>query len=103
MAQGDVLCVLDDDTRSPDGAFECAALPGQPCAGLVFGLPFYTSFGTFWSRLVAYFVNSNSLLTYVPYTMLRAPITINGMFYALRRRTSLMRLAGLMAGTDAGR
>lgn len=88
LAQGDMLCVLDDDTRLPDGAFE-RALPylGQPGAGLVFGLPFYTSFGTFWSRLVAYFVNSNSLLTYVPYTMLRAPITINGMFYALRRRT----------------
>lgn len=87
-ARGDVLCVLDDDTRLPDGGLEHAlAFLAEPRAGLVFGLPFYTSFGTFWSRLVAYFVNSHSLLTYVPYTMLRAPITINGMFYALRRET----------------
>lgn len=87
-ARGDLLCVLDDDTQLPDGGLErCLPFLDQPGVGLVFGLPYYTSFGTFWSRLVAYFVNSHSLLTYIPYTALSEPITINGMFYALHRTT----------------
>lgn len=31
-----------------------------------------------WSRLVALFVNNNSLLTYIPYLALSEPLTING-------------------------
>lgn len=88
QAKGDVLCVLDDDTVLPDGGLErCLPWLDQPGVGLAFGLPYYTSFATFWSRLVAFFVNSNSLLTYVPYTAFSAPLTINGMFYAMRRDT----------------
>jgi ceramide glucosyltransferase len=88
QARGDVLCVLDDDTQLPDGGLErCLPFLDQPGVGLAFGLPYYTSFGTLWSRMVAYFVNSHSLLTYVPYTMISEPMTINGMFYALRRTT----------------
>jgi ceramide glucosyltransferase len=34
---------------------------------------------------VAYFVNSHGLLTYIPYAALTEPVTINGMFYAIRR------------------
>lgn len=34
---------------------------------------------------MAYFVNSHSLITYVSYALLTQPVTINGMFYAIRR------------------
>jgi ceramide glucosyltransferase len=57
----------------------------EPGVGLAFGLPYYVSFGNFWSSLVAYFVNSHSLLNYIPYASLTHPVTINGMFYCLRR------------------
>ena len=85
-AKGDVLCVLDDDTRLPDFGLEtCLPYLDQPGVGLAFGLPYYVSFGNFWSRLVAYFVNSHSLMNYIPYAILTEPVTINGMFYAIRR------------------
>jgi ceramide glucosyltransferase len=85
-AQGEVLCVLDDDTRLPDYGLEtCLPYLDGPGAGLAFGLPYYVSFGNFWSRLVGYFVNSHSLMNYIPYAMLTEPVTINGMFYAIRR------------------
>jgi ceramide glucosyltransferase len=85
-ARGDVICVLDDDTRLPDGGLEqCLPFLDQPAVGLAFGLPYYCSFGTIWSSLVSLFVNDQSLLTYIPYTALTEPFTINGMFYAARR------------------
>jgi ceramide glucosyltransferase len=88
VAQGEVLCVLDDDTMLPDyGLEECLPYLDQAGAGLAFGLPYYVNFSNFWSSLVAYFVNSNSLLTYIPYSMLTEPFTINGMFYAMKRET----------------
>jgi ceramide glucosyltransferase len=86
QTHGDVLCVLDDDTLLPDGALEtCLPYLDEPGVGLAFGLPYYTSFMNFWSRLIAYFVNSHSLLTYIPYLRFSKPLTINGMFYLLRR------------------
>ncbi len=86
LAQGDVICVLDDDTRLPDGAFErCLPCLDEPNVGLVFGLPYYLSFHTFWSQAVACFVNSHSLMTYIPYLRFSPPLTINGMFYCIRR------------------
>lgn len=85
-AQGDILCVLDDDTRLPNFSLEiCLPYLNQPRVGLAFGLPYYVSFHNIWSSLVAYFVNSHSLMSYVPYAMLTQPFTINGMFYAIRR------------------
>lgn len=85
-AHGDVICVLDDDTRLPDwGLEECLPFLDQPAAGLAFGLPYYCYFGNLWSSLVSLFVNDQSLLTYIPYTALTRPFTINGMFYAMRR------------------
>ena len=87
-ATGDVVCVLDDDTMLPAGGLEeCLPYLDQPRAGLVFGLPYQVNFSNFWSGLVALFVNSSSLLTYVPVAALHEPVTINGMFYALRRST----------------
>lgn len=86
-ASGETLCILDDDTRLPDfGLDECLPYLDQPGVGLAFGLPYYVSFGNSWSRLVAYFVNSHSLLNYIPYAMLTEPVTINGMFYAIHRQ-----------------
>lgn len=88
LANGDVLCVLDDDTQLPDGGLEkCVPYLDQPGVGLAFGLPYYLSFSNLWSSLVSYFVDSHSLLTYIPYTALSEPFTINGMFYAVRRGT----------------
>jgi ceramide glucosyltransferase len=85
---GDVICVLDDDTMLPAGGLElCLPYLDEPGAGLAFGLPYQVNFDNPWSSLVAVFVNSNSLLTYIPYTALHQPVTINGMFYALRRGT----------------
>jgi ceramide glucosyltransferase len=86
LANGDVLCVLDDDTQLPDGGLEqCIPYLDRPGVGLAFGLPYYLNFTNLWSSLVSYFVDSHSLLTYIPYTRLSDPFTINGMFYAVRR------------------
>lgn len=88
LAAGDVICVLDDDTVLPDGGLErCLPALDQPGVGLAFGLPFYISFDNLWSSLVACFVNSSSLMTYIPVATLREPATINGMCYAMRRQT----------------
>jgi ceramide glucosyltransferase len=99
LARGELLCVLDDDTVLPDGGLElCLAYLDQPGVGLAFGLPYYESFDNLWSSLVAYFVDSQSLLTYVPFAMLSEPATINGMFYALRRST--LEAVGGFAGLE---
>jgi ceramide glucosyltransferase len=88
VARGTIICVLDDDTRLPDDGLE-ACLPAldAPGVGLAYGIPYYISFTDRWSALVAAFVNSHSLLTYIPPLALTAPFTINGMFYAVRRET----------------
>jgi ceramide glucosyltransferase len=85
-ARGEIICVLDDDTRLPPYGLE-QLLPAldAPGVGLAFGLPYYVSFGNLWSALVACFVNSSSLITYLPYASMSEPLTINGMCYALRR------------------
>lgn len=86
QAQGQIICVLDDDTSLPAyGLEQCLPWLDQSGVGLAFGLPYYRSFDNAWSSLVALFVNSNSLLTYVPYSQVSEPFTINGMFYAMRR------------------
>lgn len=81
---GELVAVLDDDTVLPAGALgrAVAALDG---ADLATGIPVYREQGSVWSRLVAAFVNGSSLLTYLPTTRRRAPVTINGMFYVTRR------------------
>lgn len=97
IARGDVLCILDDDTMLSDYSLECC-IPhlDQPGVGLAFGLPYYVNFSDPWSSMVSTFVNSNSLLTYIPYTMLTQPFTINGMFYAIRREV-LVNVGGFEA------
>jgi len=99
-AQGDVICVLDDDTRLPDwGLEQCLPFLDQPAVGVAFGLPYYCSFETLWSSLVALFVNDQSLLTYIPYTAVTEPFTINGMFYAARR--DVLERVGGFAGLES--
>lgn len=96
MARGTVVCVLDDDTVIPDDGLErCLPYLDQPGVGLAFGLPYYVSFTNLWSSMTAMFVDSNSLLTYVPYTSVTPPFTINGMFYAMKRST-LARVGGFV-------
>lgn len=85
-AKGDIIAVLDDDTILPDGGFEqCIPFLDRPNVGVAFGLPYYLNFSNIWSALVACVVNGNSLLTYIPYTFLIKPFTINGMFFVIKR------------------
>ncbi len=85
-AKGEIVAILDDDTIIPDGGLEeCIPFLNLPNIGLAFGLPYYINFSNFWSTLVSCFVNGNSLLTYIPYTFLMPPFTINGMFYVVKR------------------
>jgi ceramide glucosyltransferase len=84
--KGKIIVVLDDDTVLPDFGLE-QCLPRLADKGLVFGLPYYVHFRGFWSAMVAGFVNSQSLFTYIPYTFFSKPLTINGMFYALQKET----------------
>lgn len=86
QARGEIIVVLDDDTILPDGGLaQCIPYLDKPDVGLAFGLPYYINFSNFWSSLVSCFVNGNSLVTYIPYSSLISPFTINGMFYAIKR------------------
>ncbi|MBC7883533.1 MAG: glycosyltransferase [Anaerolineae bacterium] len=86
MAKGEVIVCLDDDTMLPDESLE-TSIPQlyQQNVGAVFGLPYYVNFSNIWSALVSCVVNGNSLLTYIPYTYVVEPFTINGMFFTIRR------------------
>jgi ceramide glucosyltransferase len=84
---GEFVCVLDDDTVLPAGALDrTVAALGAPGAGLAFGLPYYETWSTGWSRLVSSFVNGHSLTTYLPPLAIMPPITVNGMYYVIPRR-----------------
>ncbi len=99
-SQGDVVCCLDDDTILPDEGLEkCLPYLSRPDVGLAFGLPYYTCFANLWSAYVSCFVNAASLLTYIPYTALCEPFTINGMFFAVRRPI-LEKVGGFDAAKD---
>lgn len=75
----EVLLVLDDDTRLPRASLG-ALLAGLGGATLATGLPGYLPGSTVWARLVEQFVDNNAALTYLPI----APVTINGMTWAMR-------------------
>jgi ceramide glucosyltransferase len=85
-AHGEIIAFLDDDTILNDGDLD-RAIPylERPEIGAAFGLPYYINFSNVWSTLVACVVNSSSLLTYIPYTFITEPFTINGMFYVMKR------------------
>ncbi|MGA1132546.1 MAG: glycosyltransferase family 2 protein [Prochlorotrichaceae cyanobacterium] len=85
-AEGNIIAVLDDDTILPDyGLDQCILFLNQPEIGIAFGLPYYINFSNIWSSLVSCVVNGNSLLTYIPYSTIIEPFTINGMFFAMKK------------------
>ena len=95
VSTGEIYCALDDDTVLKDYSLdEAVAHLTDPFVGCAFGVPYYTSFANYWSSLISCFVNGNSILTYVPYTSLIQPFTINGMFYVTKRAT-LLNVGGL--------
>ena len=89
--------VLDDDTQ-----VTCAAL-GALLEGLhsgatvATGLPSYRLSPTMPGRMVAEFVNSFSIQTYLSSAALAEPFALNGMFYA--GRTSELRRLGVFQET----
>lgn len=77
------LVVLDDDTRLPAKTL-LALQAALSSAFLATGLPVYRRAHGAPSRLVEQFVNNESLLTYLSWSALSHPLTLNGMIYALR-------------------
>ena len=75
--------VLDDDTflSASSAATLVSAATNHTVAT---GLPCYSDSGDLPSRLLAQFVNNNSVFTYLGTTRLVRPFTLNGMGYALR-------------------
>ena len=77
------VVVLDDDTRLSRRGLE-ALLSGLADHDVSTGLPLYRPGGTCAGRVLAQFVNSQSVLTYLPLLVVAPAITLNGMGYALR-------------------
>lgn len=77
------FAVLDDDTTLQPASITAAMIHLQSCE-LYSGLPRYQDDGRFWSRMLAHFVNNNSIVTYLPLLNFAEPVSINGMFYIVR-------------------
>ncbi len=88
------VVVLDDDARLPATTLH-ALLGALQHAELSTALPFYRDGTNLPARLLGQFVNNNAALTYLPLLPLAAPVTINGMCYALR--TAQLRALGSFA------
>jgi ceramide glucosyltransferase len=88
----ETLIVLDDDTLLPRLSLG-ALVAGLSRATVTTGLPRYADDGRFASRLLAQFVNQNAAVTYLMLPNFRAPITLNGMTWAMRR-AELEKLGG---------
>lgn len=97
------VAVLDDDTtvgtRHLDRALQVLASDAGR-GGLYTGLPTYRAEpASVGGSLVAAFVNSSSVLTYLPPAHAGPPITLNGMFY-VTRADDLRALGGWSAIAD---
>lgn len=76
------LIVLDDDSVIDFSKMgELTAYLGQEV--ILTGIPYNQERSNFWSKLVAAFVNGNSLITYFTMAQVEANHSINGMFYIL--------------------
>ena len=76
------LIVLDDDSVIDFSKMgESTAYLGQEV--ILTGIPYNQERSNFWSKLVAAFVNGNSLITYFTMAQVEANQSINGMFYIL--------------------
>lgn len=95
----EVVVVLDDDTVLPAGGL-ARLVGGLADADLVTGIPVYLDRGAVPSRLVAAFVNSSALPSYLALAAVAAPVSINGMVLATRRR-DLAAIGGLSTLLDA--
>ena len=76
------LIVLDDDSVIDFSKMgELTAYLGQEV--ILTGIPYNQERSNFWSKLVAAFVNGNSLITYFTMAQVEANHSITGMFYIL--------------------
>ncbi|MDX2082528.1 MAG: glycosyltransferase [Rickettsiales bacterium] len=90
IVESEFIAILDDDTiLAPESLKKAAAIARS--GNLVTGLPIYSARANLLSRLITGFVNSNSILTYLPTSFFKINNTINGMF-------SLMRLQDINIG-----
>jgi ceramide glucosyltransferase len=80
----ELLAVIDDDTRAPRRSVEALVAALDAGADIATGLPSYVPGRGAWSLLVAEFVNSAAILTYLSAAACIEPLSINGMCYALR-------------------
>lgn len=78
------VTILDDDTRLSSSSLR-AAIQKLEEFDLCTGVPCYELGRNRWSCLVAHFVNNNSILTYLGSQPVERPLSINGMFYVMRR------------------
>ncbi|MFN7977567.1 MAG: glycosyltransferase [Vicinamibacterales bacterium] len=81
-----VFFVLDDDTRMTASTLG-ALMRALETHDLATSLPVYRSAETWPSQLLAQFVANNAAVTYLSLQPWVAPVTINGMAYAIRRST----------------
>lgn len=87
-----VFLVLDDDTRM-SGTTLGALVHALELHDLATSLPVYRAGDNWPSQLLAQFVANNAAVTYLSLQPWIAPVTINGMAYAIRR-TSLDAIGG---------
>ncbi|AZR23264.1 glycosyltransferase [Xanthomonas vasicola] len=78
-----VSLILDDDAHLSGRALSQLLLD-LTHADVVTALPYYCDSDTVAGRLLAQFVNNNAALTYLGWLLFAAPLTINGMCYAVR-------------------
>lgn len=86
LVETDYCVVLDDDTRMTVSGLNALLGGLEDGAMLSTGLPSYVPAGGLFSSLLAEFVNSSAILTYLPVLALHPPLTINGMCYAMQSR-----------------
>lgn len=81
-----VFLVLDDDTRMSSATLG-ALVHALATHDLATSLPIYRVRRDWPSQLLAQFVATNAAVTYLSLQPWIAPVTINGMAYAIRRQT----------------
>ena len=78
------FAVIDDDTTLP-ASTAAALVEAAKTSTIATGLPCYLDGRNTASRLLAQFVNNNSVFTYLGTSRLLPPLTLNGMGYVMRR------------------
>lgn len=86
VSSAPVLLVLDDDTRMSAPTLG-ALMRALETHDLATSLPVYRPGSDWPSQLLAQFVANNAAVTYLSLQPWIAPVTINGMAYAIRRAT----------------